>query len=664
MPESPPSTREQMVNLIGIITKRLTTTEERLNFLIQHRQTPNQEDLDYDRKTRGLVTSLGQRQSEFCLASKEMREGLERENERLRQAFKFLKEEVGGLTEELEKMSAPPLVYGTFRSLNEDGTAIVTSGGRKYKVNVSSKVKKESLEPGKDVLLNEGLNILEIAGYETRGEEVTVKEILSETRISVTMRADEIQIVELAEPLRGSPLKAGDKVLLDTRSGYVTERLPKGEIEDLLLEEVPDITYAKIGGLGKQIEDIRDAIELPILYRDYFAEHQLKPPKGVLLYGPPGCGKTLIAKAVANSLAQQLSEKTGQSVKGCFLNIKGPELLNKYVGETERKIREIFDRAREKATDGSPVIIFFDEMDSLFRMRGSGISSDMESTIVPQFLAELDGVEGLKNVIVIGASNRQDLIDPAILRPGRFDVKIKIDRPDFCGVHEILKIYCTPELPFSLKQYQHTEDDFLREDGTKIKLPLYDKDGCYLPRDRFGNQRKFYDCDPSLELNERNERNLKPMKFFIGRGKNGHPLPEDVAGYFIKRAALEMWGLTPESEKWSKFVEITYASGKQETMYFRHFMSGAIIESVMTRVKKSAVKRRIQTNERGIKYSDFFHAIQNEFRENEELPNTTNPDDWARIVAQRGERIVNVRAAKKENEEEKKVATITTGHYL
>src|SRR5437588_733976 len=284
---------------------------------------------------------------------------------------------------------------------------------------------------------------------EAREQITALKEQLDQERALVTVRSDEDKVAIISDPLRSHSLKVGDHILMDGKSGYLLEKLPKSEVEDLALEEVPDIGYAQIGGLGTQLETIKDAVELPYLYADYYKEHKLTPPKGVLLYGPPGCGKTMIAKAVANNLAEKISEKRGEKIKGYFLNIKGPELLNKYVGETERKIREIFVKAKEKANEDVPVVVFFDEMDALFRTRGTGISSDVETTIVPQLLAEIDGVEGLKNVIVIGASNRQDLIDPAILKPGRLDVKIKIERPDQAAASDIFHKYLTPEIPIS-----------------------------------------------------------------------------------------------------------------------------------------------------------------------------------------------------------------------
>jgi proteasome-associated ATPase len=464
------------------------------------------------------------------------------------------------------------------------------------KVSVAPGVDVASLRRGQEVILNEALNVVSGGGWDPQGEVVRLKDRLDEHRIVVMMRADEERVVELATPLQEIPLQVGDILRLDPRAGVALEKLPKAEVEDLVLEEVPHITYTDIGGLGPQIEQIRDAIELPVLYADHFAAHKLIPPKGVLLYGPPGCGKTLIAKAVANALAQQISEKTGTPSPAYFLNVKGPELLNKYVGETERKIREIFARAKEKASAGSPVVIFFDEMDSLFRTRGSGISSDVESTIVPQFLAELDGVEGLRNVIVIGASNRQDLIDPAVLRPGRFDVKIRIDRPNREGGREIYEKYLTHDLPWQ-----------------EAELHAHGND------------------------------------------------PAAAAAAAIEAAIAEMFA----ADEAHRFLEVTYASGEKEILYFKDFVSGALIESVCTRAKKTAVKRMIASGVKGLTAADLVAAVQAEFRENEDLPNTTNPDDWVKIAGRRSERIVHVRPVfDREGKKPRKVETITTGHYL
>ena len=517
------------------------------------------------------------------------------QNEILVTALHEAREQIAALKEEVDKLCAPPSTYGVYLAANEDNTVTILSQGRKVKVNLHPSIKPETLKPGQELILNEGLNVIEAAGYEIQGEVVILKEQLDAERALVTLRADEDRVGVIAEPLRSLRLKNGDHLLLDSKSGYLLERLPKSEVEDLSLEEVPDIGYDDIGGLGDQIEAIKDAVELPYLYADYYREHQLAPPKGVLLYGPPGCGKTMIAKAVANNLAEKISEKRGEKIKGFFLNIKGPELLNKYVGETERKIREIFIKAKEKAAEDVPVIVFFDEMDALFRTRGTGISSDVETTIVPQLLAEIDGVEGLKNVIVIGASNRQDLIDPAILRPGRLDVKIKIERPDREAATDIFAKYLTTTIPFAESEV------------------------------------------------------------------NGGGIPGAIKT--MTAAAVEaMYALNEEN----RFLEVTYANGDKEVLYFKDFSSGAMIESVVRRAKKLALKRYIGGGPKGLMADDLLSAIREEFKENEDLPNTTHPDDWAKIAGRKGERIVSVKPLTDEVPSPKRNVEkiVTTGQYL
>jgi proteasome-associated ATPase len=508
--------------------------------------------------------------------------------QRLAAALREAREEIAALREEVDKLTAPPATYGVYLSANEDGTVNVLSQGRKVKVNLHPAIKAETLKPGQELVLNEGLNVVEAAGYEVQGEVVILKEQLDVERAVVTLRADEDRVAVVADPLRALRLKVGDHLLMDARSGYLLEKLPKSEVEDLSLEEVPDIGYDAIGGLGSQLEAIRDAVELPYLYAEYYKEHKLTPPKGVLLYGPPGCGKTMIAKAVANNLAEKISEKRGEKIKGFFLNIKGPELLNKYVGETERKIREIFVKAKEKANEDVPVVVFFDEMDALFRTRGTGISSDVESTIVPQLLAEIDGVEGLKNVIVIGASNRQDLIDPAILRPGRLDVKIKVERPDREGAADIFRKYLTTQIPLAAS--------------------------------------------------------------------------ETIDG-MIEAAVEAMYSLVEDN----RFLEVTYANGEKEVLYFKDFSSGAMIESVVRRAKKLALKRLIAGGAKGVATDDLTAAVREEFKENEDLPNTSNPDDWAKIAGRKGERIVYVKVLTSDKVKDgppKPVEKIATGQYL
>jgi len=517
------------------------------------------------------------------------------QNEILVTALQEAREHIAALKEEVDKLCAPPSTYGVYLAANEDNTVTILSQGRKVKVNLHPALKPEMLKPGQELILNEGLNVIEAAGYEIQGEVVILKEQLDAERALVTLRADEEKVGIIAEPLRTLRLKTGDHLLLDAKSGYLLEKLPKSEVEDLQLEEVPDIGYDAIGGLGDQIEAIKDAVELPYLYADYYKEHKLTPPKGVLLYGPPGCGKTMIAKAVANNLAEKISEKRGEKIKGFFLNIKGPELLNKYVGETERKIREIFIKAKEKAAEDVPVIVFFDEMDALFRTRGTGISSDVETTIVPQLLAEIDGVEGLKNVIVIGASNRQDLIDPAILRPGRLDVKIKIERPDRGSAADIFAKYLTADIPFAESETRGTD------------------------------------------------------------------IPSAITS-MIASTVEAMYALSEEN----RFLEVTYANGDKEVLYFKDFSSGAMIESVVRRAKKLALKRYIGRGEKGIMADDLLMAVREEFKENEDLPNTTNPDDWAKIAGKKGERIVYVKPLMGETKEKLRSVerVVNTGQYL
>jgi proteasome-associated ATPase len=525
------------------------------------------------------------------------------QNERLADTLREARDQIVALKEEVDRLAKPPSGFGVFLGACEDGTADVFTGGRKMRVSVSPAVDLDTLRPGQEVVLNEALNVVIAQGYETIGEVVMLKEILEGgDRALVISHADEERVARLAEPLRQMTLRGGDSLLLEPRSGYVYERIPKAEVEELILEEVPDITYAEIGGLSAQIEQIRDAIELPYLHADLFKEHHLRPPKGVLLYGPPGCGKTLIAKAVANSLAKKVAARTAEQEregKSFFLNIKGPELLNKYVGETERHIRLVFQRAREKASEGMPVIVFFDEMDSIFRTRGSGVSSDVENTIVPQLLSEIDGVEGLENVIVIGASNREDMIDPAILRPGRLDVKIKIERPDAEAARDIFSKYILAALPL------HPDD--LAEHGGS---------------------------------------------------------PAATVEAMIQRAVERMYSETEEN----RFLEVTYANGDKEVLYFKDFNSGAMIENIVDRAKKMAIKEFLETGQKGLRISHLLTACVDEFSENEDLPNTTNPDDWARISGKKGERIVYIRtlvSGKHGTEAGRSIDTVAnTGQYL
>ncbi len=580
--------------------RRLSSYEQQVATLLEQVKTLEEEVVQLRRKLQDgpkRVRTLEER----LLETKGQLAQAVSQNEKLSYTLRESREHIAELRREVEKLTQPPSAYGTFLARNDDGTVDVFSAGRKMRVALHPELDDIELDRGQEVVLNESLNVVLAREVELNGEVITLKEILEDGKRAIVVgRADEERVVELADRLIGQKLRAGDSLLMDTRSGLLLERLPRPEVEELVLEEVPDVSYADVGGLDDQIEMITDAVELPFIYRDLFEEHKLPAPKGILLYGPPGCGKTLIAKAVANSLAQKVSEVTGdKDARSYFLNIKGPELLNKYVGETERQIRLVFQRAREKSEEGWPVIVFFDEMDSLFRTRGTGISSDMEATIVPQLLAEIDGVETLKNVIVIGASNREDLIDPAILRPGRLDVKIKIERPNEVAAAQIFRRYLTADLPL---------------DASEVE---------------------------SLGAGDR-KKTVETM---------------------ITRTVADMYGDRDEN----RFLEVTYQNGDKEVLYYKDFSSGAMIENIVRRAKKLAIKRTIAGEGRGIRTSDLLESTKQEYKEHEDLPNTTNPDDWAKISGKKGERIVYVRTLMSEGKEAtggRAIERVGTGQYL
>jgi proteasome-associated ATPase len=573
-------------------TREVAELQAQVGYLEQEVSVLRRKLVDSPRQVRQLEESLAQAQGSLA--------GVTGQNDRLVGTLREARDQIVALKEEVDRLAQPPSGYGVFLGRHDEATVDVFTGGRKLRVTVSPEVDLDALRKGQEVMLNEALNVVQALGFEEQGDVVMLKELLGGGRALVIGHTDEERVVKLADSLEGQPIKSGDSLLLESRSGYVYERIPKSEVEELVLEEVPDIDYGDIGGLTNQIEQIRDAVELPFLHKDLFLEHQLRPPKGVLLYGPPGCGKTLIAKAVANSLAKKVAEVRGEGEgRSYFLNIKGPELLNKYVGETERHIRLIFQRAREKASEGTPVIVFFDEMDSIFRTRGSGVSSDVETTIVPQLLSEIDGVETLENVVVIGASNREDMIDPAILRPGRLDVKIKIERPDAEAAKDIFSKYIRPDLPL--------HDDDLSEHG--------------------GSR-------------------------------------EATVAAMIQRVVERIY---TEAEE-NRFLEVTYANGDKEVLYFKDFNSGAMIENIVARAKKMAIKDFLENGQRGLRLQHLMSACIDEFKENEDLPNTTNPDDWARISGKKGERIVYIRTlvtSAKGSESGRSIDTVAnTGQYL
>jgi len=583
---------------------RITGYEQELSELREHAANLEEEVSSLRRKLQEApkrVRTLEER----LLETKGQLAQLTSQNEKLTYTLREAREHIAALREEVDKLTQPPAAYGTYMGANEDGTIDVFSGGRKMRVALHPDIDLEELARGQEVVLNESLNVVLARSPELNGEVVTLKDVLADgTRAIVVGRADEERVVELSEEMSGIKLRSGDSLLMDIRTGLILERLPRPEVEELVLEEVPDVSYEDVGGLDAQIEEITDAVELPFIHRALYAEYQLPAPKGVLLYGPPGCGKTLIAKAVANSLAKKVAELSGnQDTKSYFINIKGPELLNKYVGETERQLRLVFQRAREKSEEGVPVIVFFDEMDSLFRTRGTGISSDMEATIVPQLLAEIDGVEALRNVIVIGASNREELIDPAIMRPCRLDVKIKIDRPDAEAAVSIFNRYITSELPLD-----------------------------------------------EAEIDS------------LGGGDRAKAIQ-----VMIERTVGEMYQTGPEH----RFLEVTYQNGDKEVMYFKDFSSGALIENVVRRAKKSAIKREISGGPRGVQIDDLIRAVKQEYKEQETLPNTVNPDEWHKISGKKGERIVFMRTlassgTTKDTEPEggRAIERVGTGQYL
>ena len=566
---------------IGALRGTVHALEEEVSVLRRRLQ-------DAPRRVRMLESRLAEAKAQLARAGQR--------NEKLSAVLEEAREQLAMLRAEVEKLTTAPNPFATVLGVNSDSTVDVVSGGRQMRVNAQPSIEIKELQRGQQVLVNDSMNIVEVRDFDRQGQVVTVKELLSHDRLLVMAHADEERVVELAGPLRGVFLRIGDHVRIDPRHGLAYERLIRPEVEELVLEEVPDVTYDQVGGLHDQIEAIKDAVELPYVHRDLFEEYGLVAPKGVLLYGPPGCGKTLIAKAVANSLAEAVARRSGlDDARSYFLNIKGPELLNKYVGETERQIRLIFQRAREKSDEGVPVIVFFDEMDSLFRTRGTGISSDVESTIVPQLLSELDGVEMIKNVIVIGASNREDLIDPAILRPGRLDVKIKIARPDAEAAKQIFKIYLGPDLPFDAGALDEAGGD-----------------------------------------------------------------PVALVDRIVDEVVARMYAENDEN----RFLEVTYQNGDRELLYFRDFASGAMIENIVRRAKKAAIKRRIAGDSGGIKADDLLVGIRQEFREHEDLPNTTNPDDWAKISGKKGERIVYVRTLIQGEDESRTIEAVGAGQYL
>lgn len=500
-------------------------------------------------------------------------------NAKLTEMLKASRDKLDELNLRLDALAEPPSTYGTLLDVADDAeTAEVFTAGRRMRLAVSPRVGRGELMPGTMVRLGEGQQVVEVCGYADSGDIGTVVEVVDSSRIVVADKMGEEALMKcagaLTDVLAAQQVGQGDSVVVDRKAGYAFEVISRAEVEDLVLEEVPDVAYTDIGGLESQIEQLHDAVELPFLHPDLYRDYGLLPPKGVLLYGPPGCGKTLIAKAVASSLSKKITAETGRpDAKSYFLNIKGPELLNKFVGETERQIRLIFERARKIASAGQPVIIFFDEMEAIFRTRGTGVSSDVESTVVPQLLAEIDGVEGLRNVIVIGASNREELIDPAILRPGRLDVKIRVERPDRTAAGDILEKYLTTEIPLSpsLVETHGSDQDAAAALRTQIIDNLYSDDRPYLT--------------------------------------------------------------------------LHYADGTSSQLFYRDFASGAMLANIVGRIKKLAIKDVLRGEGDGVTTAHVDEAVSEECRDNDDLPDTTNPSEWARISGHSSRRVVEITMA-------------------
>ncbi|WP_313096632.1 proteasome ATPase [Corynebacterium variabile] len=491
-------------------------------------------------------------------------------NAKLTELLKASRDKLYELNGRLDALAEPPSTYGTLLETGPDAfTAEVHTAGRRMRLMVSPRVDRIDLTPGALVRLGEGSQVVEVCGTTDAGDLASVVEVVDASRIVVADKLGEESLMKcagaLTSEIEAKQVGPGDSVVVDRRAGYAFEVITRAEVENLVLEEVPDVDYSDIGGLTSQIEQLHDAVELPFLHPELYRDYGLLPPKGVLLYGPPGCGKTLIAKAVASSLARRMDAAddgpTDGNSRSYFLNIKGPELLNKFVGETERQIRLIFERARKIASAGAPVIIFFDEMEAIFRTRGTGVSSDVESTVVPQLLAEIDGVEGLRNVIVIGASNREELIDPAILRPGRLDVKIRVQRPDREASLDILGKYLTDDLPL----------------------------------------------DPAVTAAELRER--------VVNGLFSHARP---------------------------FLTLHFSDGSARDLFYGDFASGAMLANIVDRAKKFAIKDALRGTGSGISAEHIDLAVAQECHDNDDLPDTTNPAEWARISGHSSRRVVDI----------------------